>query len=132
MEGNLDGGLLRLRGLLSRLVVLGRGLAVLVLILAVLGTLLVFIVAVLLLTLGFVVLQVERVDARRHILLGPFHGHAVQTEVTKAATNVRVGGGGLPGEFLTGQGGEFVGEGGPVGQRGQALIHGGVVGGERR
>lgn len=55
----------------------------------------------------------------------------MQTEVAKAPSDIWVGGSGLPGELLARQGGELVRQGGLVGKRGPALVHGGVVGGER-
>lgn len=70
-------------------------------------------------------IEIKRVDARGHIALGPFHGRAVEAKVAEASSDIRVGGGGLAGEFLLGEGGELVGEGGLVGQRGPALVHGG-------
>lgn len=77
-----------------------------------------------------VILQLKRVDAGSHVLLRPFHRRAVQTKVPEATTDVRVRRGGLPSEFLTRERGEFVGQGGFVGQRRPSFVHGGRVGGE--
>lgn len=69
--------------------------------------------------------EIKRVDARGHIPLGPFHGRAVEAKVAEASSDVRVGRGGLAGEFLLRECSESVGEGGLVGQRRPALVHGG-------